>query len=114
MRAQGNHPPRLTSALMLLAAALLHHPDSPGRGNRAEREGNFCREGCSPSPCLSLSGLVGVLASSPAPLPAGLMRSRGGGSGELAVRTAFPPASRLHRDSLGGNGSEQIAGEGLR
>lgn len=99
-------------ALMLLVATLPCHPDSLGRGNRAKREGNFCREGCSPS--LSLSGLAGTSAPSLAPLPAGLMSSRGGGSEELAVCVAFPPASHPHRDSLRGDSSEQIAGEGLR
>lgn len=55
------------------------------------------------------------LKHSPWPrLPAGLMSSSGGGSGELAVCTAFPPASRLHQDSLRGDSSEQIEDEGLR
>ena len=112
MRAPGNCPPTL--ALMLLAATLPHHLDSPGRGSGAKREGYFCRGGCSPSPSLSLSGLAGVSASSPALLPAGLMSSSGGSSRKLAVCAAFPPASRLHGDSLRGDSSEQIAGEGLR
>lgn len=98
MRAQGKCPPK--SALMLLAAALPHDPDSPGRGNGAKKEGDFCRKGCSHSPCLSLSGLAGVSASSAALLPAGLMSRGGGGSGEPAARTTFPPASRPPRNSL--------------
>lgn len=48
------------------------------------------------------------------PLPAGLMSSSGGGSGEPAVCAAFPPASRPHHDSLRGDSSEQIESEGLR
>lgn len=47
-------------------------------------------------------------------LPAGLISSSGGGSREPAVCTAFPPASLLHQDSLRGDSSEQIEGEGLR
>lgn len=44
-------------ALMLLVAALPHQQDSSGRSKRKE---DFCRKGCSPSLCLSLSGLAGV------------------------------------------------------
>lgn len=43
MRAQRNCPPTM-SALMPLAAALPYHPDSPGRGNGAKTERDFCRE----------------------------------------------------------------------
>lgn len=108
----GKMPPQVR--IDVLAAALPHDPDSPGRGNGAKKEGDFCRKGCSHSPCLSLSGLAGVSASSAALLPAGLMSRGGGGSGEPAARTAFPPASRPPRDSLRGDSSEQIVGEGLR
>lgn len=75
----------------------------------------FAEKAVAPAPAsLSLSGLADISASSPAPLPAGLKSSSGGGSGEPAGRTAFPPASRPHRDSLRGDGSEQIVGKGLR
>lgn len=103
---------KLTLPLVLLVTSLSHHPDSPRRGNGDKREGDFCIGGCSPSPCLSLSGFVGVSASSPAPLPAGLMSSRGGGSGELADCTAFPSASHWHL--LRSDSSKQIMGERLR
>lgn len=98
-------------ARMLLVAALPHQQDSSGRGSGAKRKEDFCRKCCSPRLCLSLSGLA---ASSLASVTCGAYEQQWGRLRGAGCLRRFPPASRLHQDSLRADSSEQIEGEGLR